>query len=391
MAPSKTPYRLYYWPEIQGRGEFIRLAFEEAGAPYVDVARRPEGLEELLELLEGGQGLRPFAPPFVKLGRRLVGQTAHILEVLAPELGLVPRSEAARQDANQLQLTLADLVAETHDLHHPIAMNRYFGEQRREATRKAPDFRNLRLTKFLGYFERVLEENPAGKGRHLIGGRISYVDLSLFQVVSGLRYALPNAMAGLEPAFPRVSALADAVAQRPRIRAYLASERRLPFSVHGIFRHYPELDAPEPAERPAQTPSDAAGEAGGAARGAKQARRTTRGQAKAGARRGAADARRKGSEQAKAGTRKGAADARRKGSEQAKAGARKGAAEARRKGSEQVKAGARKGAAGSKRQGAEQAKAGARKGATGSKRKGSEQAKAGARRGATGSKRQGSK
>ena len=66
----------------------------------------------------------------------------------------------------------------------------------------------------------MLERNPQGD-RHLVGRRVSYSDLSLFQLVAGLRYAFPRAMARLEPHFPRVVALHDRIAARPRIAAYL--------------------------------------------------------------------------------------------------------------------------------------------------------------------------
>lgn len=240
---------LYYWPTIQGRGEFIRLALEEAGAPYRDVAREPGGMEELTALLEEAAGLPPFAPPFVRHRGRLIAQTAHILQVLAPELGLIPASETVRQNAHQLQLTVTDFVAEAHDLHHPISVARYYADQRREAARRAEDFRALRMPKFLGYFERVLEANRASRGRALVGRGFSYVDLSLFQVVEGLRYALPHAMAALEPSIPRVIELAERVRERPRVKAYLSSERRIAFNTDGIFRHYPALDAKGAASR----------------------------------------------------------------------------------------------------------------------------------------------
>lgn len=246
MTTRRKTTLLYYWPDIQGRGEFIRLALEEAGAPYRDVAREPGGMEELTELLEASRGLRPFAPPFVRYGGRLVAQTAHILQVLAPGLGLVPTSEVVRQNAHQLQLTIADFVAEVHELHHPISVARYYAEQRREAARRAVDFRELRMPKFLGYFERVLSANAASRGRALVGRGLTYVDLSLFQVVEGLRYALPNATATLAPDLPKTLALAERVRERPRIRAYLDSERRIPFNTDGLFRHYPALDAKAP-------------------------------------------------------------------------------------------------------------------------------------------------
>jgi glutathione S-transferase len=240
-------YELYYWPTIQGRGEFVRLALEAAGAAYVDVARGPErggaGVPAMLELLDGAAVPRPpFAPPFLKAGRLLVGQTANILMFLGARHGLAPAAEAGRLWAHQLQLTLADFVQEIHDTHHPISGNLYYEDQRREAKRRAADFLGARAPKYLGYFERVLERNRSGRG-HLVGARLGYPDLSLFQVVAGLRYAFPNAMRRLERRHPLVVALHDRVAARPRVAAYLASDRRIPFNQEGIFRRYEELDA----------------------------------------------------------------------------------------------------------------------------------------------------
>jgi glutathione S-transferase len=239
-------YELYYWPHIQGRGEFIRLALEEGGAEYVDVARLPEaeggGRAAVSRILEDAAGGRmPFAPPVLKAGKLLISQTANILHYLGPRLDLVPEGEAARLWAHQLQLTLSDLVVEAHDTHHPIAKSLYYEDQKPEALRRAADFRALRLPKFLGYFERVLAANPAGDS-HLIGKSLTYVDLSMFQVIAGLSYALPRAMAALARRHPKLAALHRCVAERPRIAAYLASARRIPFNERGIFRHYPELD-----------------------------------------------------------------------------------------------------------------------------------------------------
>jgi glutathione S-transferase len=234
-------YELYYWNGIQGRGEFVRLALEEAGADYVDVARADEGA--MLRLLDGEEVPRPpFAPPFLRAGRLLIGQSANILLYLGARLGLAPAAEAGRLWAHQLQLTIADLVDEAHDTHHPIASSLYYDEQKPEARRRAADFRARRIPKYLGYFERVLTRNPEGGG-HLVGDSLTYPDLSLFQIVAGLRYAFPTAMARQESACPRVIALYERVAARPRIAAYLASPRRIPFNEHGVFRHYPELDA----------------------------------------------------------------------------------------------------------------------------------------------------
>jgi glutathione S-transferase len=234
-------YELYYWPSIQGRGEFVRLALEEAGAPYTDVARLPRGVPALMRFLQvKSEEHPPFAPPFLKAGKLVIAQTANILMWLAPRHALAPRAEAAQVWAHQLQLTIADWLVEAHDTHHPIGGAFYYEDQKPESKRRAAHFTAERLPKFLGYFERVLEREKSG---WLLGRAFSYVDLSLFQMVAGLRYAFPRTMEKLEPRHPRTVELHDRVAARPRIAAYLESKRRIPFNQHGIFRHYPELDS----------------------------------------------------------------------------------------------------------------------------------------------------
>src|SRR5271170_1466600 len=234
-------YQLYYHPTIQGRGEFVRLALEEAGADYVDVARRKGGVATMMKIIEDKRNARPpFAPPFLKAGTLFVAQTANILLYLGPRLNLAPRDEAGRLWAHQLQLTVTDLVVEIHDTHHPITSWLYYEEQRPAAKRRTKDFWRYRVPKFLGYFERVLQRNG---GRYLVGRRLSYVDLSLFQIVEGLRYAFPKRMKRFERKVPLLVALHDRVAKQPRIKAYLSSKRRIPFSQWGIYRFYKELDA----------------------------------------------------------------------------------------------------------------------------------------------------
>jgi glutathione S-transferase len=236
-------YQLYYWPTVQGRGEFVRLALEEAGADYVDVARRKgkAGVPAMMKIIEDKRNARPpFAPPFLKAGKLIIAQTANVLFFLGPRLNLAPRDEAGRLWAHQLQLTITDLVAEIHDTHHPISSWLYFEQQRPEARRRSAVFWRHRVPKFLGYFERLLQKNG---GRFLVGGRLSYVDLSIFQIVEGLRYAFPKRMKRFEKKVPGLLGLHDRVAARPRIKAYLASPRRIPFSQWGIFRYYKELDS----------------------------------------------------------------------------------------------------------------------------------------------------
>ena len=239
-----TPYELFYWPTIQGRGEFVRLSLEEAGAAYVDVARLPEGrgggVKAMMKVMhDAPETLEPLAPPFLRSGKLLIAQTANILQFLAPRHGLVPEGEAHRLETHQLQLTLADFINEAHDAHHPIASSLYYEDQKTEALRRAKIFRSERIPKFLGYFERVLDRRQSG---HFVGEQLTYVDLSMFQVMVGLAYAFPRALAAFENKIPKLVKLRDQVKTRPRISAYLASERRIAFNEQGLFRHYPELD-----------------------------------------------------------------------------------------------------------------------------------------------------
>lgn len=231
-------YELYYWPSIQGRGEYVRLALEEAGAAYRDVAREPGGMDAMTRMLEAEQG-PPFAPPFLKAGRLVIGQVANILLYLGRRHGLAPKQEAGQLWLHQLQLTIADLVVEIHDTHHPLGPTLYYEDQRAAAKKRTAEFWSERVPKFLGYFERIL----AGNGPYVTGRRVTTVDLSLFQIVDGLRYAFPSRMAAYERDIPGLVALHDRVAGRPNIKAYLASERRIPFNEDGIFRRYKALDA----------------------------------------------------------------------------------------------------------------------------------------------------
>ena len=232
-------YELYYWPSIQGRGEYIRLALEEAGADYADVARSGSGMAAMMRMMEQKSGTPPFAPPFLKAGRLVIGQTANILFYLGSRHGLAPKAEPAKLWVHQLQLTVTDFVMEIHDTHHPLGSSLYYEDQRSAAKRRTGEFWNERVPKYLGYFEGLLEDNG---GFYLTGRRVSYVDLSLFQIVAGLRYAFPRRMKAFERQIPGLRDLHDRVASRPNIKAYLSSDRRIAFNEDGIFRHYRELD-----------------------------------------------------------------------------------------------------------------------------------------------------
>lgn len=233
-------YELYYWPTIQGRGEFVRLALEDAGADYVDVARRNKaGVPAMMKMMQAKAGTPSFAPPFLKAGSLTIGQTAAILLFLGARHGLAPKSEAGRLWVHQLQLTIADFVQEVHDTHHPIGTSLYYEDQKGPAKQRSAEFRKQRLPKYCGYFERLI----AGSGGPFVTGRkLTYADLSLFQIVEGLRYAFPKHMKKFERQIPGLITLRDRVAARPAIASYLASDRRIPFNEDGIFRHYKALD-----------------------------------------------------------------------------------------------------------------------------------------------------
>jgi glutathione S-transferase len=232
-------YELYYWPGIQGRGEYVRLALEDAGADYVDVARGARGMPAMTGIMEARKGTPPFAPPFLRAGKLLIGQTANILLYLGSRHALAPKAEPGKLRVHQLQLVVADFVLEVHDTHHPLGPSLYYQDQRAPAKKRTEEFWKQRVPKYLGYFEGILKSNG---GFYLSGRRVTYADLSLFQIVEGLRYAFPNRMKGFERRIPGLVDLHDRVANRPNIKAYLASDRRIAFNEDGIFRRYKELD-----------------------------------------------------------------------------------------------------------------------------------------------------
>ena len=232
-------YQLFYWPGIQGRGEFVRLALEDAAAAYDDVARKPGGMDRMMAMMDGREKRPPFAPPFLKAGKLVIAQVAEILHFLGPKLKLSPRAEADRLWLHQLQLTVTDFVKEIHDTHHPLGGEFYYEDAKLEAKRFTKNFLKERAPKYLGYFETVLKKS---KGPYTLGRNVSYVDLSLFQLIEGLRYAFPKAVKAIERDVPRVVAVHDRIAERERLKKYLKSPRRIPFNESGIFRRYPELD-----------------------------------------------------------------------------------------------------------------------------------------------------
>jgi glutathione S-transferase len=234
-------YQFYYWPGIQGRGEFVRLAFEAVGAPYHDVAREDGIAAMTRRMTDASIDTPPFAPPFLVHNDVVVAQVAAILHYVAPQLGLVPADERLRLWAHQIQLTMTDIVAEVHDTHHPVGTDLYYDDQKPEALRRAEGFITARIPKYAAWLELILARNPAGPG-HMVGDRLSYVDLSVFQLIEGLRYAFPRAMRGFGTRYPGLQRVHHRVKALKAVAAYLASDRRIPFNEDGIFRRYPELD-----------------------------------------------------------------------------------------------------------------------------------------------------
>jgi glutathione S-transferase len=239
-------YELIYWPGIQGRGEFVRLALEEGGADYVDTALVPDaeggGVPLLMEILSDPNNPRPpLAPPILRAGRRMIAQSANILLYLGRRLELAPRDESGRIWTHQLQLTVADFVDEIHDSHHPIASGLYYEQQKGAAKRRTKVLLDERIPKFLSYFETVATRNKE-RGNWLVGSKLGYVDLSIAQVIAGLSYAFPKRMRRMKRDYPKLFSIHDQVFARRRIKSYVASGRRLAFNEYGLFRHYPELD-----------------------------------------------------------------------------------------------------------------------------------------------------
>ncbi|WP_341315512.1 glutathione S-transferase family protein [Paraburkholderia sp. IMGN_8] len=237
---------LYYWNGLQGRGEFVRLALEEARVDYVEVARGKKsdglGTSAMMSLMKSNdKPYPPYAPPFLRDGDLVISQTANILFYLGPRLNLAPAAESLRYVANGLQLTIADVVTEAHDTHHPLATGLYYEDQKDAARLRAHDFIDNRIPRFMKYFERVLKQNPAGD-QFMVGDALTYVDLSMFQLIDGLLYAFPRALKRFGEHYPRLAVLHDAVMARPNIAAYLESDRRIEHNEACIFRHYPELD-----------------------------------------------------------------------------------------------------------------------------------------------------
>lgn len=233
-------YELFYWPTIQGRGEYVRLVLEDAGADYIDVARRSSGEAKMMAMMQSARlPTPPFAPPFLKAGKLIVAQVSNILLYLGARHGLAPKAEAGRLWLHQLQLTISDFVGEIHDAHHPLGATLYYEDQRAAAKKRTEEFWAARVPKFLGYFETLIARSG---GPYLGGRRLTYADLSLFQIVEGLRYAFPNRMQRFARKIPHLIGLHDRVAARPNIADYLASERRIAFNTDGIFRHYSALD-----------------------------------------------------------------------------------------------------------------------------------------------------
>ncbi|EME87271.1 uncharacterized protein MYCFIDRAFT_209463 [Pseudocercospora fijiensis CIRAD86] len=256
LRTSHPTYELLYHPGIPGRGEFIRLAFEAAGVPYTDIANEDHknGYAEVQQVcmndgIESSDGNPPvFSPPALRVrdGEKalVISQTPNILIYLGEKLGLVPAGDE-KFYVQQLALTALDLNNEIHDTHHPIAASKYYEDQKDAALEKAKDLRATRIPKFFKYFERQLKWNSsAGQHKYLVGDRLTYADLTVWQILDGAKYAFPKELEVRRKEFPELlGTFYESVKEEEGIKEYLASERRLKYSM-GVFRYYPELDRP---------------------------------------------------------------------------------------------------------------------------------------------------
>jgi glutathione S-transferase len=229
-------YDLWYWPGIPGRGEFVRITLEAGGIAYRERGREPDA--DITSQLKQYQDTQPFAPPWLDTGELVIAQTANILLFLGKRHGLAPLDDKGRFWTNQLQLTIMDMTAEAHDVHHPVSVSAYYEDQKAAAAQAAASFRAERMPKFFTHFSKALS---AHGGLFLCGERWCYADLGLYVLVSGLNFAFPRRMAALKADFPLLFDHHVRIAALPELQDYLASDRHLPFG-DGIFRHYPELD-----------------------------------------------------------------------------------------------------------------------------------------------------
>jgi len=230
--------QLWYWPDLPGRGEFIRLFCEAGEVDYTDMARE-QGADALVEHMHGLEGRRPFAPPYIEDDGIVVGQTPLVLQYLSDKHGLGSGEMETDLQLFQLQIDIADFVEEVHSVHHPIAHDLFYADQMDAAFEKAGYFRAQRIPKFLIHFDNAI---AAGGGPFSLGQQWSHVDTSLFQLMEGLDYAFPNYMKEMQGSWPHLEGLQGIVPEIEPLAEYLASERRIEFSEDGIFRHYEELD-----------------------------------------------------------------------------------------------------------------------------------------------------
>ncbi|MXO84844.1 glutathione S-transferase [Altererythrobacter aurantiacus] len=235
-------YDLWYWPSIQGRGEFVRLFMAAAGIEWRDCAREKDA-EALLDDMDERKekGFAPYAPPYLVDGDFAIAQVAHIVTWLSEKHDIGAADEADKLHLIQLQLDITDIVEEVHSVHHPVASSLYYDDQKDAAEQAAEKFREERIPKYFDHFEQALGVKDGGP--FSLGSTWSHFDTSLFQLVEGLEYAFPRRMAAIKDDYPMIFACRDAVALIDGLAAYVASEDRIPFNEDGIFRHYPELDA----------------------------------------------------------------------------------------------------------------------------------------------------
>jgi len=231
--PPKDMWQILYWPAKDadgkvaagaGRAEYLRVLFEEAGVPYQDVTA---GLRAFFWQNLEAQPYPALAPPAIRKNNFILGQTAVCAKRLAMEFGFYPTDEDDAAHAEQIVTTVHEYIAEGRSAFHPVKNTMSYHDQKEEAKPYIAAFKADRLPRYMTNFERFLKANRGGGG-FFVGDSLSYVDLQVMVMLQVTRSQFPDAWEALD-----AKLLKDHLAQmeaRPRIKAYLLSDRKQPFA-----------------------------------------------------------------------------------------------------------------------------------------------------------------